>query len=170
MRRLALVLVSLAFFGQATAVAQAQSSRVLVEQINVRRSLPTRAAPPSAANRESLESATSSQRAEASQTDALSSELLAACQAGVAPPGVRCPEAMGNRSNARPPRTPEGTLLQIFGVPRSFTTRGSAPSSTNNANAVARELGAEGGQGNVSSEAAGAVQRQRSSPPPTSSR
>ena len=169
MRRLSLILVSAVIFGQ-PAAAPAQTSRVMVDQIGIRRAVPPRANP-RVTQGDTLSSGTPSTGSALPQTEALTSDLLAACQAGVAPPGVRCPRSGGYGTAGTPPATAEGTLLQIFGVPQSFTTAGGAPlEPMTNADAVARELGTEGSQGQVSDEAAGAVQWQRSSPPPNSPR
>lgn len=170
MRSLGLVVVLAGFFAQIP-VALAQTSPALVDQISPRRTVPARrATTPTTATREIAAPSTNAQRQIASQTEALSSELLAACQAGVAPEGVRCPQAPANNGGGRPPGTAEGTLLQIFGVPRSFTTTSDGPiEGVQSADEIARQLAAEGGT-NPDSQAAAVAARQRSSPPPTSPR
>ena len=152
--------------------AAAQTSRVMVDQIGDRRSSPARNVPTRPAG-DRLASDNRSGGAAPSPTEALSSDLLAACQAGVAPPGIRCPRGLVGAGPTRPPGTAEGTLLQIFGVPENFTTTGGAASPTpaRSGDAVAQEVAGAGNEGNLSNEAAGAVARQRpDSPPPSNPR
>ena len=155
--------------------AQAQGSRVGVQQLTLPRGVSAAVARPEAARlpqvRGTRGSSATTREGGPQPAIPLTQQMIDICRdaqsGGVAPEGVDCGAVLRAMAQAVAETTAEGSLLTILGQNRTVTVANTQQGGLVDADAVARQLSTGDIQDTSSMGAAGVVLRQQSAPPPT---